>query len=137
MSATILQGDALEMLATLEADSVDSVVTDPPAGISFMGKAWDGDKGGRRQWVAWLAEIMSEALRVLKPGGHALVWSFDKTQHWTMGAIDDAGFEIRQVIFHLHGQGFPKSTDPWRLGICPIVEEQLRSQGVVGEIEWR
>jgi site-specific DNA-methyltransferase (adenine-specific) len=137
MGWKIHQGDCLEVLRGFDDNSIDSMVTDPPAGISFMAKGWDSDKGGRDKWIAWLAEIMAEALRVLRPGAHALVWAFDKTQHWTMLAIDDAGFEIRQVVFHVHGQGFPKSTDPWRLVVQPLVDEQLRKQGVTGEIKWR
>lgn len=83
--------------------SVDSIVTDPPAGIGFMGKDWDGDKGGRDQWVAWLRGVMAECHRVLKPGGHALVWALPRTSHWTATAIEDAGFEIRDVVMHLFG----------------------------------
>jgi hypothetical protein len=87
------------------------MVTDPPSGIAFMGKAWDRDKGGRDQWIAWLAEIMREALRVLKPGAHALVWAIPRTSHWTATALEDAGFEIRDVVTHHFGSGFPKSLD--------------------------
>lgn len=108
---SLYQGDCLEWLRSLEPESVDSIVTDPPAGIGFMGKGWDGDKGGRSQWVAWLAEILRECLRVLKPGGHALVWSLPRTEHWTACAIEDAGFEIRDGIYHLCAQGWPKSLD--------------------------
>lgn len=104
-------GDCLEVLKTLEDNSIDAMVTDPPAGVAFMGKAWDGDKGGRRQWVEWLAEIMGEALRVLKPGGHAVVWSLPRTSHWTGWALEDAGFEVRDCgqVLHAFGSGFPKS----------------------------
>jgi len=107
----ILLGDCLEVMPTLEAESVDAIVTDPPAGISFMQKAWDGDKGGREQWVAWMAQVMGECLRVLKPGGHALVWALPRTSHWTATAIEDAGFEVRDIIMHVFGSGFPKSLD--------------------------
>jgi DNA modification methylase len=102
-------GDCLELLKTLPPNSVDSVVTDPPAGIAFMGKEWDKDKGGRNQWVKWMTEVMQECLRVLKPGGHALVWTLPRTSHWTAWAVEDAGFEIRDSICHLFGSGFPKS----------------------------
>lgn len=108
---SIHHGDCLAWLRTLDADSVDAIVTDPPAGIAFMGRAWDGDKGGRAQWVAWLAEVMRECLRVLKPGGHALVWSLPRTEHWTACAVEDAGFEIRDGVYHLCAQGWPKSLD--------------------------
>jgi DNA modification methylase len=105
----LLLGDCLEQLKNLPADSVDSLVTDPPAGISFMGKDWDSDKGGRDGWISWMAEVMRECNRVLKPGAHALVWAIPRTSHWTATALEDAGFEIRDVITHLFGQGFPKS----------------------------
>jgi site-specific DNA-methyltransferase (adenine-specific) len=74
-----------------------------------MGKAWDEDKGGRRQWIAWMASVMAEALRVLKPGGHALVWALPRTSHWTATALEDAGFEVRDCLVHVFGSGFPKS----------------------------
>lgn len=104
-------GDASDIATVVAPESVDSMVTDPPAGIAFMGKTWDGDKGGREQWIAWLAGILRTALVLLKPGGHALVWSLPRTQHWTMTAIEDAGFQVREVIVHLFGTGFPKSLD--------------------------
>lgn len=107
----LIRGDCLEELRKIPDNSIDSLVTDPPAGISFMGKAWDGDKGGRAGWVAWMTEVMSECLRVLKPGAHGLVWAIPRTSHWTASALEDAGFEIRDVITHLFGQGFPKSLD--------------------------
>lgn len=104
-------GDCLEFLKTLEADSVDSLVSDPPAGIAFMNKEWDEDKGGRDEWIAWLTEIMKECLRVLKPGAHGLVWALPRTSHWTATALENAGFEVRDVVTHLFGTGFPKSID--------------------------
>lgn len=106
---TLHTGDCKEVLATLQTASVDAVVTDPPAGISFMGKSWDSDKGGRRQWIAWLTEVMEEALRVIKPGGHALVWALPRTSHWTATALEDAGWDIRDICTHHFGSGFPKS----------------------------
>lgn len=108
-SFRLVHGDALAELAALPADSVDALVTDPPAGISFMGKAWDGDKGGRDEWIAAFAEVFREALRVLKPGAHGVVWALPRTAHWTATALENAGFEIRDVIVHLFGTGFPKS----------------------------
>ena len=102
-------GDCIEQLKLLENDSVDSLVTDPPAGISFMGKKWDDDKGGRAGWVFWMTEAMEQCLRVLKPGAHGLVWAIPRTSHWTMTALENAGFEVRDVVTHLFGTGFPKS----------------------------
>lgn len=107
----LLNGDCLEILKTLPDNSVDSLVTDPPAGISFMGKDWDSSKGGRIGWVSWMTEVMQECLRVMKPGAHGLVWAIPRTSHWTATALEDAGFEVRDVITHLFGQGFPKSLD--------------------------
>ncbi len=107
----IYNGDCLEILKTLKSNSVHSLVTDPPAGIGFMGKGWDSDKGGRAQWIAWMTEVMAEAMRVLKPGAHGLVWALPRTSHWTATALEDAGFEVREVVTHLFGTGFPKSLD--------------------------
>ncbi len=108
---TLIHGDCLQKLKEFESDHFDAIITDPPAGISFMGKAWDGDKGGRKQWIAWMSEVMQECLRVLKPGAHGLVWALPRTSHWTATALEDAGFEIRDVVNHIFGSGFPKSLD--------------------------
>jgi len=105
----IRHGDCLELMADISGNSIDAMVTDPPAGIGFMGKSWDSDKGGSDEWIRWMEQIMLECLRVLKPGGHALVWAIPRTSHWTASALDNAGFEIRDVITHLFGSGFPKS----------------------------
>ena len=105
------QGDALEFLRSLPDRSADSMVTDPPAGIGFMGREWDKDKGGREQWIDWLSAIMAEARRVLKPGSHALVWALPRTSHWTALALERAGFELRDSLHHVFGTGFPKSLD--------------------------
>ena len=108
---TLYLGDCLAVMREMPDASVDAVVTDPPAAIRFMGRSWDGDRGGRDRWIAWLAERMAEALRVLKPGGHALVWALPRTSGWTQMALEDAGFEVRDCIVHIFGSGFPKSLD--------------------------
>jgi DNA modification methylase len=108
--ATLHCGDCREVMAGMDADSVDAIVTDPPAGIAFMGKKWDSDKGGRAQWIAWMETVAAECLRVLKPGGHALVWAIPRTSHWTGMAWENAGWEPREKIYHCFGSGFPKST---------------------------
>ncbi len=105
----ILEGDSAEVLKTLDDNSFDSIVCDPPAGISFFGNKWDDDKGGRDQWIDWLASVMRDGLRVLKPGGHALVWALPRTSHWTGMALERAGFEIRDRITHMFSSGYPKS----------------------------
>ena len=125
----ILQGDCVEAMATMDEASVDAIVCDPPAGISFMGKPWDGDKGGRDQWVAWLTEVMRECWRVAKPGAHALVWALPRTSHWTGWAIEEAGWEVRDRIAHHFGSGFPKSHnldgdwEGWGTALKPATED--------------
>jgi site-specific DNA-methyltransferase (adenine-specific) len=95
--------NCLKILPGLEANSIDSIVTDPPYGLSFMGKKWDYDVP--------TVEIWKECLRVLKPGGHMLAACGTRTQHRMAVNIEDAGFEIRDVVSWIYGQGFPKSQD--------------------------
>lgn len=96
-------GDCLEVLAGLPDNSVDSIVTDPPYGLSFMGKKWDYDVPSVAIW--------EQCLRVLKPGGHLLAFAGTRTQHRMAVRIEDAGFEIRDMIAWVYGSGFPKSLD--------------------------
>jgi hypothetical protein len=107
----VITGDCLAAMRSLDAESVDAIVTDPPSGIRFMGQAWDADRGGMEAWVEWLAERLAEALRVAKPGAHALVWALPRTSHWTGLALERAGWDVRDVVTHLFGSGFPKSLD--------------------------
>ncbi|WP_241775313.1 DNA-methyltransferase [Pseudomonas corrugata] len=104
-------------------NSVDSVVTDPPYGLSFMGKKWDYDVPAVEVWV--------ECLRVLKPGGHLLAFAGTRTQHRMAVRIEDAGFEIRDMIAWVYGSGFPKSRnigndvdgmDGWGTALKPALE---------------
>jgi hypothetical protein len=97
----IYQGDCLEVMKTIEDNSIDAVVTDPPYGLSFMGKKWDYDVPNQ--------EIWQECLRVLKPGGYLLSFAGTRTQHRMAVRIEDAGFEIRDMIAWVYGSGFPKS----------------------------
>lgn len=97
----IIVGDCLDKMREMETNSVDSIVTDPPYGLSFMGKDWDHGVPGVPFW--------REALRVLKPGGHLLAFGGSRTYHRLVCAIEDAGFEIRDQIMWLYGSGFPKS----------------------------
>lgn len=106
---TIFHGRNEDILPLLAAESFHAVVTDPPAGISMMNMAWDGDKGGRNQWVVWMTQTMREVLRVLKPGAHGLIWALPRTSHWTAWALEEAGMEVRDRISHLFASGFPKS----------------------------
>lgn len=105
----IIHGDCLEVLRSLPEHSVDAIVSDPPAGINFMNMAFDSDRGGRDTWIAWLADIMQEARRVIRPGGHAFIWALPRTSHWTALALEDAGWEIREKTYHIFASGFPKS----------------------------
>lgn len=128
----IYHGDAAHMDA-LPDESIDALVTDPPAGIGFMGRDWDQPAGAaapqtrdrehdsfpayrargpvtdRRAFIDSLLPIFTECYRVMKPGAHGVVWALPRTSHWTATALEDAGFEIRDVIMHLFSSGFPKS----------------------------
>lgn len=124
----LLRGDCLRVMDDMAENSIDALVTDPPAGISFMRKGWDGDKGGKRQWVKWLSSVMQTCRHVLKPGAHGLVWALPRTSHWTMDALEDAGFEIRGKVYHIHAQGFPKGVNLGggrNTALKPAVEEWI------------
>jgi DNA modification methylase len=97
----LLLGDCLDKLKELEENSIDSIVTDPPYGLSFMGKKWDYDVPS--------TEIWEECMRVLKPGGYLLSFAGSRTYHRMAVRVEDAGFEIRDQIMWIYGSGFPKS----------------------------
>lgn len=99
----VINGNSLEVLDTLEANSIDAIITDPPYELNFMSKGWD------RSGIAFNVELWKKALRVLKPGGHLLAFGGSRTFHRIACAIEDAGFEIRDTIMWLYGSGFPKS----------------------------
>jgi DNA modification methylase len=97
----LLKGNNLDLLKTLEDNSIDSIVSDPPYGLSFMNKKWDYDVPS--------VELWKEVLRVLKPGGHVLSFGGTRTYHRMVVNMEDAGFEIRDSISYMYGSGFPKS----------------------------
>ena len=97
----LILGECKEEMSKMPENSVDSIVTDPPYGLSFMGKKWDYDVPA--------VDIWSECLRVLKPGGYLLAFAGTRTQHRMAVNIEDAGFEIRDMIAWIYGSGFPKS----------------------------
>ena len=96
-------GDCLEILQDIPENSIDSIITDPPYELGFMGKKWDSSG------VAYSVDMWTECLRVLKPGGHLLSFGGTRTYHRMASAIEDAGFQIRDMINWCYGSGFPKS----------------------------
>jgi len=105
MTFTIHNGNCIDVMRSMPDNSVDSIVTDPPYELGFMGKSWDSSG------IAFNVEVWTEALRVLKPGGHPLAFSGSRTYHRMAVAIEDAGFQIRDQIMWIYGSGFPKSLD--------------------------
>ena len=99
----LIHGDCLEKLKELEPNSIDTIITDPPYGLSFMGKKWD--------YEVPKAEVWKECLRVLKPGGTALIFAGSRTQHRMAVNVEDAGFVLKDTIMWIYGSGFPKATD--------------------------
>jgi site-specific DNA-methyltransferase (adenine-specific) len=99
----VYQGDCLEALKDIEDNSIGSIVTDPPYELGFMGKKWDNSG------IAYNVDMWKECLRVLKPGGHLLSFGGTRTYHRMACAIEDAGFEVRDMIEWVYGSGFPKS----------------------------
>jgi len=101
VTTELIQGNCLEILPTMEANSIDTILTDPPYGLSFMGKNWDHGVPGVPYWTA--------ALRVAKPGATLMAFGGTRTHHRLMCAIEDAGWVLRDVIMWVYGQGYPKS----------------------------
>jgi DNA modification methylase len=142
---TLLHGDCLEVLPTLDADSVDAVVTDPPYGLEFMGKEWDAFKGsgvfagggraGNKEggnwnspryiaghpFQAWCEQWGREALRVTKPGGYLLAFGGTRTHHRLVCALEDAGWIIRDELDWIYASGFPKGKANLKPAHEPIV----------------
>jgi site-specific DNA-methyltransferase (adenine-specific) len=114
----VIQGDNREILSYIPDNTFDTIITDPPYGLSFMGKKWDYDVPSIALW--------KECLRVLKPSGTALIFAGSRTQHRMAVNVEDAGFELKDCIMWLYGSGFPKATD---------ISKQLdKRAGVEGEI---
>ena len=125
-------GSNLDVLPTLPDNSVDSIVTDPPYELGFMGKKWDSSG------IAYSTELWKECLRVLKPGGHLLSFGGTRTWHRVAVAIEDSGFEVRDSIAWMYGSGFPKSLDISKAiqkasGVEPIGFKVNESGGFYGE----
>jgi hypothetical protein len=147
-AVTLHHGDCLDVIRDLADASVDAVVTDPPYGLEFMGKEWDGANGFRRSlnpadagresvfgrtsrtspeyrtgsvFQQWSQEWATECLRVLKPGGYLLAFGGTRTWHRLACAIEDAGFQLRDSIAWLHGQGFPKGKGQLKPAFEPVI----------------
>ena len=103
MKQEIIQGDCLEIMQGMEDNSIDFIVTDPPYGLSFMGKNWDKECPS--------VDIWKEVLRICKPGSMLAAFGGSRTHHHLMITLEQAGWEIRDVIMWLYGSGFPKSMD--------------------------
>jgi len=119
MTAWIESGDCRAVLSEFEDDHFDAVVTDPPYGLSFMGRGWDHGVPGPEFWTA--------IMRVAKPGAHLLAFGGTRTHHRLMVAIEDAGWEIRDCLMWLHGQGFPKSQN---------VAKMMAKKGMAEADDW-
>ena len=99
----LYQGSMLDMLEVMQPSTIDSIVTDPPYELNFMGKGWDN------AGISFQADTWQKCYEVLKPGGYLLAFGGSRTFHRIACAIEDAGFEIRDTIMWLYGSGFPKS----------------------------
>ncbi len=99
----LYHGDCLEVMKTFLDNAIDCMLTDPPYGLSFMGKKWD--------YSVPSVEVWKECLRVLKPGAHALIFAGSRTQHRMAVNVEDAGFILKDCLMWIYGSGFPKSTD--------------------------
>jgi site-specific DNA-methyltransferase (adenine-specific) len=119
----IYEGSNLDILPTLPNNSVDSIVTDPPYELGFMGKSWDSTG------IAYNIKMWEQCLRVLKPGGHLVAFSGSRTYHRMAVAIEDAGFQIRDQMMWVYGSGFPKS-----LNISKALDKMANAERkVIGE----
>lgn len=116
-SARLYQADCLDVLRSLDGESVDAVVTDPPYEISFLNRGWDSTG------IAFRKKTWEEVLRVLKPGGHLLAFGAARTYHRMTVAIEDAGFEIRDSLHWIYASGFPKA-----LNVSKAIDQTLNAE---------
>jgi len=128
----IIQGNCIKVMQEIPENSIDSIITDPPYGLSFMKKEWDSFKKSKgyefqiknlkmktnqtkleqnMNFLSWNVAWMNEAKRVLKPGGIILIFSGTRTQHLTGMALELSGFVIADTLMWLYGSGFPKAME--------------------------
>jgi DNA modification methylase len=146
----LLLGDCIDKLKELDDNSIDSIVTDPPYGLSFMGKDWDKKKATQEtksqvvkglgagmkmttladniEFEKWVTEWASECMRVLKPGGYMLAFGGSRMYHRLASGVENAGFEIRDQMMWIYGSGFPKS-----MNISKYIDKQLGTEKIVGK----
>ena len=123
----VIHGDCIEVMKTMPDNMVDSIITDPPYGFSFMGKKWDNFS----DYYDWCLEWSREALRVAKPGAILLCFGGTRTYHRLTCAIEDAGWEIRDCLMWLYGSGFPKS-----MSISKAIDKRLgATRNVIGTMK--
>lgn len=148
MDFELLNSDCVTALKAVPANSIDSCVTDPPSGISLHGLEWDtyeGDrKSARTAFIAFIRQVFEGVFRVLKPGAYGVVWALPRTSGWTACGLEDAGFEIRDVLTHHFSTGMVKqkntlrpASEHWILIRKPLegtVEQNLKTHGV-GELQ--
>ena len=132
----IIHWDCLEVLRRATPNSIDAIVTDPPYELGFMGKSWDSTG------IANNVELWKECLRVLKPGGHLLAFSGTRTYHRMASAIEDAGFEVRDMIEWVYWSWFPKSLNVFKAltkkcscGNMEVYENRIKQKGESSEQE--
>lgn len=134
----VILGDNVEYLKTMPDQSVDSIVTDPPYGLEFMGKEWDAPwkaasdapKTASHGFQVWCQTWASECFRVLKPGGYIAAFGGTRMYHRLASGIEDAGFEIRDTLMYLYGSGFPKS-----MSISKAIDKSKGLQGGQGPMK--
>lgn len=119
----VVNDEALVALQAFGDSSVEALITDPPAGISFMGKTWDGDKGGREQWIAWMAEIMAECLRVLKPGAQMFICLVAQTKKILL-VVDMAKTAKRPCPTTVAMMSVRLQSSIGRVGLVRVAEEK-------------